>query len=287
MKKTIIVSAFDAPFFEYALRMYASVRFFHPEIELYALDLGLTEDQMNTLNFLHITVLQHPRSDLLKARRLRLCFGDFLLHSFLQGVKYDIVIWIDADTMLLKRIDPLILDLTHYEEVVGHPGRNISGPIYTMGQRYSVAPTTTHREFIDAHLAPFDDKAPYIATGLWGTTNKGFLAVLDGLIDHMHDLTDDSPVFSAAMHRFCKTYQQLDPALWNFSRELLKNAQLRLDYDRPRHSRVWYQPENTNSWIYPFTAGFSLTDSGARGHGNAIDQFYDVVICGKALISNE
>lgn len=263
--KTVIISAFDSGFFDYAVRMFNSVRAFHPNIQLYAGDLGLTQPQRTVLISMDVIVIQHPRAALLRKHGLRLCFCDFLLHSFLEGVEYDVAIWIDADTMVLKPIvEKLELYLNEFS-IVGHPGRYAGGPIYTMGERFRIAPGTTHRDFIEKYLT-WEEDWPYIATGLWATKDKLFLKYLDTLVDLMDGLTDDSPVFAAAAcHLNISTYQ-LDAAVWNFGRHLVSQANF-------VNGKIVYGDN-----IEPNTVGFSLTDCGTRLGSAAIEQFYLRVI---------
>lgn len=274
--KTVVISAFDAPFFDYATRMYDSVRAFHPELELYAGDLGLLPPQRDILESMGVKVLQHPKAALLRENKLRLCFGDFLLYSFLEDIYFDQVMWIDADTMVLRRMDEALnmvagIDPTpHYPKfcnyVIGHPGRHAGGPIRTMGERFAIAPGTTHRDFIEQEME-WIGEGKYIATGLWLTTDIAFLHDLDEMVYRMHGLTDDSPVFSALMNFRKMQVLHLDPATWNFSRHLVNQA-------RYEHGQIVY-----GNGIKPFTVGFSLTDNGTRLGSPAIDQFYRDVIC--------
>src|SRR2546421_5218920 len=112
--------------------MYLSLKLFHPELPLYAGDLGLTSTQRRALAVLGVSVLDTPRAEVIRARELPLTYGHFLLHAYLSeaGVAWDSVLWIDADTLVLRPIDEIF---EHDVDVAGHPGRNVHGPIFTLG----------------------------------------------------------------------------------------------------------------------------------------------------------
>lgn len=272
--KTVAISAFDAGFFHYALRMYTSLKAWHPDLPMYAGDLGLEPRQVELLESLGVKVLQSKRVEVLKANKLRLCFGDFLLHSFLvnNSIAFDKVLWIDADTLILRPINEV---WQKDADVVGHPGRHAGGPIWTMGDRWKLFPNTCHREELEAAHIPWPvDDAPYIATGLWCTRAKGFLMALDEMLDRLHGLTDDSPVFSAVAKVLSLNVFQLNPDLWNFSRQMVKNA--------------IYQSQQIiyGGGLKPYTAGFSLCDDGKRGTSKALDDFYLIECLPRALVNN-
>lgn len=271
--KIVAISAFDAPFFEYAKRMYNSLRAFHSGLEMWAGDLGLTNEQVNELCRMGIKVVTSGRTSILKRHGLRLCFGDMLLHSLLQGVDYDAALWIDADTMILRPITAELEAIGNRAScrkwVIGHPGRHAGGAIWNMDSRYAIAPGTTHREAIEEHLL-WKPHGKYIATGLWATNDREFLNQLDKAVDLLHGLTDDSPIFSAVAHWFNEYAAplemiHLDPATWNFSRQLVDQA-------RYEQNQIVYGDARVP--IKPYTVGFSLTDNGRRLGSPAIDQFY-------------
>lgn len=273
--KTVAISAFDSGFFNYALRMYTSLRAWHPDLPMYAGDLGLQPRQVELLESMGVKVLQTQRSHVLHHNHLRLCFGDFLLHSFLvnNSIAFDKVLWIDADTLILK---PINLAWELQADVVGHPGRHAGGPIWTMGERWKLFPGTCHREELKAIGIDWpSDAAPYIATGLWCTSSKPFLKVLDESLDKLFGLTDDSPVFSAIADAYDLDVFQLEPETWNFSRQMVATA----DY---RHGEI----RSPASIYKPYTAGFSLCDDGKRGTSKALDDFYLIECLPRALVHN-
>lgn len=106
-------------------------------------------------------------------------------------VEYDQVMWIDADTLALRPLDPAIRECALRGGVIGHPGRQARGPIWTMNSCYKIAAGATHRDFVAQHIGWKD--GPYIATGLWITNDRECLQSLDDLIDLMYGLTVDSP----------------------------------------------------------------------------------------------
>lgn len=259
-----MISAFDHAFYGYAERLFESLHVFNPGLDRYAGDLGLLPQDRAGLERMGVRVVSHARTDLLRQHRLSLCFGDFLVWSFLANIQFDQVLWIDADTLILRPLEPALQACPRPQGLVGHPGRHRLGPIWTMEARFQAAPGSTHRDFIDRHIGWTD--GPYLATGLWLTNDRAFLRSLDDLIDVMYGLTVDSPVFSAVAHHRHLPIVQLDPDLWNFSRDLVCQARL-------VNGEIVY-----GSDLRPYTVSFSRTDDDTRLGSHGIEHFYRNVI---------
>jgi hypothetical protein len=122
----VAISVFDSNYFDYARRMFISLKAFHPALSLFAGDLGLSASERRLLEALGVTVLRCDRAEIVKSRGLHPTFGHFLLHSFLKTIPWKRVCWIDADTLILDDISELFsLDV----DLVGHPGRSSEGPL--------------------------------------------------------------------------------------------------------------------------------------------------------------
>ena len=257
------ISVFDSKYFDYAVRMYVSLRAFAPALRLFAGDLGLVERERNLLAALGVEVLQCERSRLIKDRGLHPTFGHFLLHSYLKGISWDRVSWIDADTLILGDISELY---SYDVDVVGHPGRSNKGPIWKLGEIYPFYPAGA-KQWIDQHLSCPED-APYITGGVWCTRSPRFLEFLDSLIDIIppEHFPGEPPLFTAAIQHLGLSSHQLDPAIWNFGREVLLQARL-------EDGKIIYG-EN----VRPKTAAFSNMDHGVKASSSAVDQFYATVV---------
>lgn len=257
----IAISVFDSKYFEYAVRMYISLRAFNPKLSLFAGDLGLEEKQRKLLEALDVKVLKSEKAKILKNRKLSLTFSDFLLHSYLNGINWEKVVWIDADTLILDEISEVFF---YDVDVVGHPGRCSSCTLYKFKEALPYYPGA------DKWLAkklPCPEDSKYFATGLWCTRSHHFLEFLDSLLDYIpSQIPGDSPVFTAALHYLGLTCHQLDPSVWNFSRELVAEAKF-------FNGRITY-----GDGMFPKTVGFSFTDKGIKLSSPEIDKFYNLKI---------
>ena len=100
----VAISVFDSRYFDYAVRMYVSLRAFNPGVLMLAGDLGLSQSERNFLGALGVRVLGCDRARLVKDRGLRPTFGHFLLHSYLSEVSWNQVLCIDAYKLILDDI---------------------------------------------------------------------------------------------------------------------------------------------------------------------------------------
>jgi hypothetical protein len=258
----IAISVFDSKFFEYAVRMYSSLRAFNPAVRAFAGDLGLSQGQRSMLEALGVGVLQCERARVLKDRGLSPTLCDFLLHAYLKDISWDKVVWIDADTLILDDISAIF---SHDTDIVAHPGRSSHGPIYSFAERYRFGQGEI-RDWIDENLPCSEDSA-YFAAGVWCTRSRSFLKFLDSLLDRVPpQIRAASPVFAAAVHNQKLSYHQLEPAVWNFGRELIYQA-------RFEAGRIVY-----GEGIHPKIAAFSYTDKGEKPSNAELDRFFDLVV---------
>lgn len=259
----IAISVFDSNYFEYAVRMYVSLRAFNPDLTLFAGDIGLSRTQRNMLEALGVPVLQTDRAAILKERGLHPAFGDFLLHSFLRDFEWSQVAWIDADTMVLDDLSELF---SYDVDVVGHPGRSIHGPLLKL-REVSEYWSPGAKEWISKNLS-WSGASPHLAGGVWCTRSRALLKFLDSLLDIIppYIFPGEDSILSVAILHLGLSFQQLDPRVWGFSRELVRRAVL-------RDGKITY-----DDGILPKTAAFSSTDDGTRPSSVEIDRFYDEVV---------
>lgn len=257
----IAISVFNSKYFNFAVRMYISLRAFNPGLPVFAGDLGLKESQCKMLEALGVKVLKSERANILKDRKMNLNFSDFLLHSYLKGISWRQVVWIDADTLILNEISEVF---SYDADVVGHPGRSSSGSLYTLKDALPYYPGA-HEWLLKKLPCSVDSK--YFSTGLWSTRSSRFLEFLDSLLDCMPpQIPGDSPVFTAALHNLGLTCQQLDPNIWNFSHRLVAEAKF-------QDGKITY-----GNGIFPKTIGFSLTEDEIRLPMADINRHYNEVV---------
>jgi hypothetical protein len=94
------------------------------------------------------------------------------------------------------------------------------------------------------------------------------LEFLDSLLDIVPPqiFTDEGGLLSAAVSHLGLSFHQLDPHVWDFSRELLRQAVL-------KDGKI-----TNDDGILPKTAEFTFTDEGTKASSPEIDRFYDVVV---------
>lgn len=263
MSDPVVISSFDAAFFTYAVRMYRSLLHFHPDWRIFCGDMGLTASQVAQIESLGVEVRRCARSAMFGRRGIGMTFCDFLSGEFLQGVEWDKVLWIDADTMILDDISELF---SHDCEFTGHPGRSSIGPIRKFGDMTLNRRT---RKWLQSNM-PVESDMPYFSGAMWCAGHR-FVDFLGTLLDSMDDRRApkrESPVIAATVNHLQLSFHHLDPAVWNFGRDLVSLA-------RYENGRIVY-----GDGVFPKTVEFSCRDDGSRGTNIALDRFYDEIITG-------
>ena len=245
--KTIIVSAFDNKFMDYAERMYKSFSFFHPNIPMYCCKFDLSNPEKERLQKIGVTCLDRTQSYEIKDGR---CF-DLALWDFLKNLDFDQMLWTDADTMFVSPVTE-IFSLKY--DFIGHPGRNKNGLVF--------------RPLDVAFYNGIHKYGKYYATGLWVANTKQILIEFQKFIMQNPQTTFDSiPATDIVNEKF--THYQLDGNLYNFSRDVVCRAKF-------ENGKIHYE-ENCKIH-FPKTVGFSTLDNKTRAHSLEVDKFYEEVI---------
>jgi len=233
--KNIMISSCDTKFFKYAIPMYTSFKKFNKNTAMYFGNVNCTTEQLQSLKDLGVIIVNTEKVKLIKQNILSYCFLDLLLYDFLKEVKFDKVMWIDTDTLILKRIENLF---SYEEDFIGHPGRNKEGAIM------------------------LDDNFPYIGFGLWVTSSKQWLKTLSDNFMTYEDRLAEGVLMRKLLKESDLKVKQLDPSIWNFSRDLVKEALL-------DEKGLYYK-------VYPATIGFSRLNNNTRGDSEGIRKWYNL-----------
>ena len=247
--KIAMVSAFTGDMADYGLRMYRSFRRFNPDVPMFFADwhdcprlpeLVTTGVQVLRADFAVIPA-KHPR------------FRDMLLWPFVKALEWDALVWIDADTMILR---PLTSLWTGTVDFAGHPDRDNNGMVLRTGWNGA--------KFC---CVPGNDWAKF-ASGVWMTRNRALLLDCYRRTMAGHHRGRDSDVLTAVVNECGYSYHQLDGNLWNFGRQLIDLAR----YDG---KRISYTLDGKT--YEPYTAGFSrvpVNGVDVRLTSDALDEFY-------------
>lgn len=244
----VMISAFDDRLADYGFRMYRSFQRFNPDINCFFANFGTMS---RTAELAQMGVRVIPKPAIVPEKRPN--FYDALLWPFVEQVEWDKLLWVDADTLICRPLDPI----WQYEvDFVGHPDRLKSGLVLTCdydGQKCACTDGLRMAKF---------------ATGIWVTRNVDLLKeVWTRMKRNGHGLRD-SDLFTAVVHAGGFSYAQLNGTLWNFSRDIVPLAQ----YDG---EHIYYRERGRT--YHPYAVGFSrvpIKGKDQRLTSPAIDQFY-------------
>lgn len=236
-----MVSLFDKKFEIWAYMMFRSFAHFNPNIQMYygavppSKELNHGMLQSTGAKFL-------PKRGGLEFKHKAVC--DLALKEYVAGVLWKKLMWLDADTIVLRSLEHLF-DIDGYD-FIGHPGRGENGLITSAG-----------------HLTRY-------ALGMYITNRRRFLDDLYHLGVSNPSLQGESMPCTKIINR---SYQhlQLDGNEYNFGRDLIDTA----EYDGKRISYCY-----AGKRYYPYTANYSRLSSGKRKESKAISQFWREVVCG-------
>jgi len=219
----VMISSCDKGFFKWVIPMYKSFKKFNKSTPMYFGNIDCTINQLEELRGLGVKIVNTPKISVIKENKLSYAFLDMLLYDFLKGVDYDKVMWIDADTLILRNIEGLFsID----KDFVGHPGRDKGG------------------------AKMVDDNFPYIGFGLWVTRSTKYLRMLSEKVSTYRNQVAEGKIMRTLLKDSGISVYQLDPSIWNFSRDLVKEAMV-------DDKGVYYK-------VRPATIGYSLDDKGNR-----------------------
>lgn len=249
----IMVSAFDDKLADYGVKMYRSFARFNPGVPMFFCDYG---DMTRTaeLEALGVKLLRakcelpkkHPR------------FRDMMLLPFLEDVPWDGVLWIDADTLVLR---PLGAIWEIDADIIGHPDRADGGLLRTCDYdkaRHCCIPGTRWQKF---------------ASGVWATRQPAVLLMMWNTMLTGRHAGRDSDVLTAVANCGEFTAHQLDGNFWNFGRQLIPLAE-------NCSGRVVACIDG--NYYRPYVAAFSrvpVDGKDIRPRSAALDKFYRETIC--------
>ena len=202
----VMFTSCDKEYFDYAIRMLKSFKQYN-ETKMYFGNIDCTKEQLDSLEALGATVVPLKSIETLETNRLTLNFVDWLIYPTMEHIRYDKILWIDADTLILDNIEELFEPIANF---VGHPGRNKKGAI------------------LSEH-----GKARF-AGGTWVGT-RPFTNLLYQHLEELHNLNVESQALTNFIVDKGITYHILDPSIYNFSRELIDKA------EKDKEGKVFYR----------------------------------------------
>lgn len=229
-----MISCCDQKFFGYVVNMFKSFQKFNKNTKMFFGNVDCTLEQLEFINELGITIVESDQVQVLKQRKMSLTFLDCLLGDYLKGVNFDKVMWVDADTLILRNIEGLF---NYKEDFVGHSGRNNDGSIISVKGDM------------------------YISPGLWVTKSKTLLKELLEETKVTEYKDEDGKVIRKLLKKLKLKIKLLDSSIWNFSRELVRLAEL-------DEKGIFYK-------VRPATIGFSRMGVDGRGSSEGIKKWIE------------
>lgn len=257
MKKNIIISIFDEKFIDYALRMYRSYRFFDKKTELYAGSVDLSLKSKKKLISMGVKILESKTKKVPKY--LQLC--DLTIKDYVYDLNWDNLMWIDADTIILRSISHLFDENFDF---IGHGG-NIDLGYFPQESKncYPYKSTWINREIKDNILVEECKWGKFFAMGLWLVRNKNIIDDLYFLYEKNINANFEGDICSEFLNKkySCK---QLDGFEWSIG--TLQNDLLHFEKNQV------VLKINSNKY-YPYQFGYSRIND-ERPKCKAIEKFY-------------
>lgn len=208
----------------------------------------LTSEQHKILQDIGVTRLSKSSSDSVTYK----CCVNLLIEDYVDGIRWDSLMWVDADTMILRPLNEVFELLMRYD-FVGHPGRDKKGLIVE------------------------ENNMTRFATGMWGTSSKQLVKDLRCLARRYKNAKVDSRLVTKLVNEQYSFYQ-LDGNTYNFSRNIIPLAKFvdkHIEYNIGKHKYL------------PYTAGFSqCTNGSGRRNSKDINAFYNEVILNGNIAAN-
>jgi hypothetical protein len=250
--KNIVISIFNNEFVNYALKMYNSYRFFDKTTPLYAGSLNLSSENIKKIESIGVKILKSKTDFIPK----NLCVCDLILKDFVEDLNYDSIMWIDADTVILRPIN-YIFNLPY--DFIGHGGDVETGKFFFKRKR-----SWLFRETINDNLIEKNKWGNHYAMGLWVAKNKKIINDFYDLIIEKKDLWYEGDVCSELINKKYSNFQ-LNGFEWSLGTRQIKD----IFY---KNNKVFYK---TNNKLYmPYQFGYSRLDNGERPICKAIESFY-------------
>jgi flavodoxin len=255
--KNIVLSIFDEKFMHHAIRMYKSYRFFDKKTNLYAGSLGLSEKSIRKLNSIGVNVLKSKKNIIPK----NLCICDLLAKDYIENLDYDNVMWIDADTIILRPVDFLF---KKEFEFIGHGGNIKIGDFkQNCYNCYPYKSTWIRREIKDNFLHESCKWGDFFAMGLWVAKNKKIIDDFYELYEKNQQASFEGDICSELINSKYRSKQLngLEWSLGTLQNDLIffENGKITLHFLEKKY--------------YPFQFGYSRINN-ERPVCEAIEKFY-------------
>lgn len=248
----VAISIFTESFADYAIQMYKSFRLFDQTTHLIAGSIDLNRSTIDRLKRMDIEV-RHSKTQVFPKH---LCMCDLTMLDYLDGVKWDHIMWIDADTVLLRPVSHLFEMPYDY---IGHPADIVSGEFTFPSPLRS--PLT--RRSVDGVLVETDRWGYHYDMGLWVTDSYSLLKDFYDLLQCNINAWYEGDICSQLINMSYSNYQ-LDGYKWSLGSQhgsLLKFNNGKVTYDYDGHT------------FEPYQFGFSRTTTGERLSNPAIESF--------------
>ena len=250
--KKIVISIFDDNFVDYAIKMYKSYRFFDKKTSLYAGSLNLSAENTKRIEAIGVNVLKSKTGFFPK----HLCMCDLTIKDFVENIDYDSIMWIDADTIILRPID-YIFDLPY--DFIGHGGSTETGKFFFSSKRSWIS-----RKIINGNLVEKNKWGNHYAMGLWVAKNKKIVKDFYDLIKDNFFERYEGDICSKLINEKYSNYQ-LNGFEWSLGTRQIKD----IFY---KSNTIFYK--KNNKLYMPYQFGYSRLDNGDRPVCEAVENFY-------------
>lgn len=255
--KNIVISIFDEKFIDYAVKMYKSYKLFDKKTKLYAGSIDLSEKSKKKLNSIDVEVLLSKTKIVPK----NLCVCDLLIKDYIENLEWDNLMWIDADTIILRPVHHIFDEPFDF---IGHGG-NVQLGFFEQQEKscYPYKSTWISREIENNKLIEKCKWGFFFSMGLWVAKNKN-------IINDFYDLYQSNPEayfegdICSKLLNLKYNSKQLDGLEWSVG--TLQNSLLSYE-----NRKVVMTFENKK--YYPFQFGYSRINN-KRPICNAIEKFY-------------
>jgi len=254
----IVISIFDEKFIFHAMRMYKSYKFFDKKTKMYAGSIDLSEKSIRKLNSIGVEVLFNKKKEVPKY--LQLC--DLIIEDYIADIKWDNLMWIDADTIVLRSLDHLFLQDFDF---ISHGG-NINLGYFEQGafNCYPYKSTWIKREIKNNELVETCKWGYFFAMGLWVAKNKNLIKDFNLLYKKNKESYFEGDICSELLNSKYKC-RQLNGFEWSIG--TLQNDLLYYENDQ-----IILKLGDKN--YYPHQFGYSRIGT-ERPKCEAIEKFYN------------
>ncbi len=249
-----MISIFDNKFADYAFKMYKSFYFFNKNTPMYAGVFDLSDFNKKRLEKINVNIIFNKDAYIPK----HLCMLDLTVFDYLKNIDFDQVMWIDADTIILRPIE-FLFELKF--DYVGHGGGIDEGKFHFRNKDRS----WIARKRIDNFLLEENQWGKNYAMGLWVANNVNLLMDFRKILMDNPLLGFEGDVCSKVINEFYSHYQ-LNGYEWTSGTR--QNELIGTD----SNGKIVLKTPFGNYEIYQY--GYSRLDDGSRPKCFDIENFY-------------